>query len=47
MPDPILEIRNLAKSFGTVHAVKDVRFSVPAGKTLDLLGVNGTGKTPS
>ena len=42
---PALEVRNLTKSFGTVRAVDDVSFSVPAGATVALLGGNGAGKT--
>ena len=42
---PTLQIDQLAKSFGEVQAVKEVSFSVPAGETLGLLGVNGAGKT--
>jgi ABC-2 type transport system ATP-binding protein len=42
---PILEVRNLKKSFGAVAAVSDVSFSVAAGECFGLLGPNGAGKT--
>ena len=42
---PVLEVRNLGKSFGGVRAVDDVSFSVEAGKLLALIGPNGAGKT--
>lgn len=35
----------LAKSFGDVHAIKDVTFSAKDGAITTLLGANGSGKT--
>lgn len=40
-----LEVKNLSKSFGSVHAVRDVSFSVPEGSIFGLIGRNGAGKT--
>jgi len=41
----LLEARHLRKSFGGVHAVRDVSFVVRAGETVGLIGPNGAGKT--
>jgi len=41
----ILEVANLARSFGGVDAVRDVSFSVAAGEMLAMIGPNGAGKT--
>jgi ABC-type branched-subunit amino acid transport system ATPase component len=41
----LLEARHLRKSFGGVHAVRDVSFAVRAGETVGLIGPNGAGKT--
>ncbi|MFT4413808.1 ABC transporter ATP-binding protein [Fredinandcohnia humi] len=41
----VLEVRNLQKSFGTIHAVKDISFSVHAGEVFTIIGPNGAGKT--
>lgn len=41
----ILAIRELDKSFGGVHAVNKVSFSVQRGEILGLIGPNGSGKS--
>lgn len=41
----VLEVRHLRKSFGSVHAVKDISFSVEAGEIFTIIGPNGAGKT--
>jgi branched-chain amino acid transport system ATP-binding protein len=41
----LLQVRNIAKSFGGVKAVDDVSFDLPAGQLLALLGPNGAGKS--
>jgi branched-chain amino acid transport system ATP-binding protein len=42
---PLLEVRNLAKSFGGVRAVDDVSFKVWPGQVVSIIGPNGSGKT--
>jgi branched-chain amino acid transport system ATP-binding protein len=41
----VLAVRHLGKSFGGVHAVRDVGFDVVAGELLAMIGPNGAGKT--
>jgi branched-chain amino acid transport system ATP-binding protein len=42
---PLLSVRGLSKSFGGVHAVRDVGFDLARGEMLALIGPNGAGKT--
>ncbi len=42
-----LEAKNITKSFGEKHVLRDVSFSVESGRALGLLGRNGAGKTTS
>jgi branched-chain amino acid transport system permease protein len=41
----ILDIQNLSKSYGGVHAVDDVSFLLKTGEIVGLIGPNGSGKT--
>jgi D-xylose transport system ATP-binding protein len=43
--EPILELRNINKSFGPVEVLKDVHFSVYPGQVTALVGDNGAGKS--
>jgi ABC-2 type transport system ATP-binding protein len=45
MSDQAIVVEDLAKSFGTVEALKGISFSVPPGTVFGLLGPNGAGKT--
>jgi sulfate transport system ATP-binding protein len=40
-----IEVRNVSKTFGTFHAVKDISFTVGEGELFALLGPSGCGKT--
>ena len=41
----IIEVRDLHKRFGNIHAVRGISFDVPTGQCMGLLGHNGAGKT--
>ena len=41
----IIEVRDLHKRFGNIHAVRGISFNVPTGQCMGLLGHNGAGKT--
>ena len=42
---PLLEIRGLSKTFGSVQALTDVDFEVREGEVMALVGDNGAGKS--
>jgi phospholipid/cholesterol/gamma-HCH transport system ATP-binding protein len=47
-PDPpYISFEHVSKSFGDVHVLDDVSFSVQAGETLCILGRSGVGKSVS
>ena len=49
--DAVLEVKNLSVNFqtdeGVVHAVKNINFKIPRGKTVGLVGESGSGKSVS
>lgn len=45
MPEPILAIENLWKSYGEVQAVRGITLGIGRGEFFGLLGPNGAGKT--
>ncbi len=42
---PLVEMRNIYKSFGGTHAVEDVSVAVAGGEVLGVVGHNGAGKS--
>jgi branched-chain amino acid transport system ATP-binding protein len=45
MPDPLLQVDSVTKTFGGLHAVYQVSFDMAAGTIVGLIGPNGAGKT--
>ncbi len=45
MTEPIIEVKNLVKIYGSLQAVNDISFSVLPGEIFGLLGPNGAGKS--
>jgi branched-chain amino acid transport system ATP-binding protein len=45
MAEPLLEVRDLRCGYGEAVVLSDVSFTLEAGRSLALLGRNGTGKT--
>ena len=45
MTDPVIEIRNLHKSYGPLEVLKGVNISAPQGHVISLIGSSGSGKS--
>ncbi|MFM9885670.1 MAG: ABC transporter ATP-binding protein [Burkholderiales bacterium] len=45
MSEHVLVVENLARSFGGVHAVRDLSITVPTGQLRAVIGPNGAGKS--
>jgi ABC-2 type transport system ATP-binding protein len=41
----LVAVDGLTRSFGTVHAVRDLSFAIPDGAVVGFIGANGAGKT--
>lgn len=41
----LIELKNIAKSFGAIHALQGVDLSIAAGEAVGLMGDNGAGKS--
>ena len=42
---PVIQLKNVSKTFGEVRSLKDVDFHINAGEIVGLLGDNGAGKS--
>ena len=45
MSQPMLEVKNLAKSFGSTEVLRGISFSLGEGEALVIIGSSGSGKT--
>src|SRR5512144_1754484 len=45
MPEPIIEIENVHKRFGRVHALRGVSLTVEKGEVVVIIGPSGSGKS--
>ena len=45
MEQPIIQIKNLKKSFGAREVLKDINFDVHKGEVVTIIGSSGSGKS--
>src|SRR5690242_17152191 len=45
MTEPVIQVSDLVKRYGDVHAVRGIDFEVAAGEVFGFLGPNGAGKS--
>lgn len=45
MPETVLSVKNLGKSFGSLEVLKDISFDVRRGQVISILGPSGGGKS--
>ncbi|WP_125579354.1 amino acid ABC transporter ATP-binding protein [Lacticaseibacillus suibinensis] len=45
MTEPIIEVRNLKKTFGTHEVLSDINFAVEKGQVISIIGRSGSGKS--
>lgn len=45
MPEPILRVQNISKSFGHISILKGINLDVMPGEILGIIGASGSGKT--
>lgn len=45
MPETILEVKNLQKTFGTHEVLRDINLTVTKGEVLSIIGRSGSGKS--
>ena len=45
MNEPVIQVRDLTKRYGSATAVDGIGFDIGAGEIFGLLGPNGAGKT--
>lgn len=45
LEEPIIEIRNLSKAFGSLQVLRDINLSIPRGDVVALIGPSGSGKS--
>ncbi len=43
--DPIIQVENIVRTFGSTRAIDGISFSVDEGEVFGVLGPNGSGKT--